>query len=234
MASDGDLAIVAEVSDGLECDFWRVRWNNASEKGRPPFGSCQPPLLKVYAQLSGASAAGISGAEYAVRFGPDDSPDTGYLLFEIPNPSAVAWIGSAFDPPDPAPRGVNISWSECQGGGSSRVLLSTVLVIVTAPCGRSQRPPELSIRGVQHSNPSNSILRCPLFTLCDGPAWTKVCLGDNIVECPSQGPLGINARCSSSGTFQINGTGGIGHCKGLQKPAVTEQLSWTRIKSLYR
>ena len=47
-----------------------------------PVRSCQTPVLRVYADLMGASAGGITGAEYAASIGPDGGPDAGYFLVE--------------------------------------------------------------------------------------------------------------------------------------------------------
>ena len=242
--SDGDIAIVAGLLDkhgrkfqGAECDYWLIKWNDASETGVPPFGTCTPPTLKVYAVLEGASAQGITGVEFAVRMGPDVFPDVGYIMFEIPAPGATVTLGSAFTPPDPERRGMNITWDTCQTGDQGRRLLETIVVIPTVPCGPSQRPPEFQMTVSQHSHPSNIYFRCPLFTLCDGPVYTKVCLGDDIVLCQTQTPPFPNdSQCSTSGRFVINGSGSLGSC-GVPKgfaPAPLEQGTWSELKSLYR
>lgn len=50
VAADGDIRIVAPlVGTGqdrrVECDFWHIRWNEARvDRGKKPFGSCQPPM----------------------------------------------------------------------------------------------------------------------------------------------------------------------------------------------
>jgi hypothetical protein len=237
-ASDGDIAILAELAGtgrtpAVECDFWQMQWNNATRgQGKPPFGSCQPPVLKVYAELRGASAGGITGVEYSVRIGHDGLPDPGYILVEVPTRTATVTVGSAFTPPDANRRGLNIAWGECQKGNDGRLLLATVLVIPTAPCGRDVTPPALELRVVQHWWPSNRFLRCPLFTLCDAPAYTKVCLGDDLEACDLEvPPFSKFALCSTSRGFAINGKGGPGRCG---KGKLELQASWGGVKALYR
>jgi len=240
-ASDGEIQITAGLlgssSAGEECDFWRLKWNNG--QGNQPFGSCQPPILNVYAQLSGASASGVTGVEFAAQIGDDNGADAGYFLVEIPNQTATTLLGRAFVPPDPTPRGMNISWNTCQSAGG-RVLISTVIVFPTAGCGPSERPPKLTFSGAQHAAPSNIFFRCPLFTLCDGPVFTKVCLGTNIVDCQTQvPPFPIASKCSTSGLFTINpgGSVGVGQCninKNVHPPALVRADTWSNVKSLYR
>jgi hypothetical protein len=245
-ASDGDVLIFAQIPgtgsarhQGAECDHWLIKWNDSSEGASNPFGTCQAPVLKVYAVLQGASAQGITGVEFSIKIGPDVFADPGYVLVEVPAPGPTLTLGAALTPPDPDPRGVNMIWETCQTSPDNRILLETVLVIATIPCGPSQRPPELELTVGQHSFPTNRFFRCPLFTLCDGPVFTKVCLGDDIVQCQTQAPPFPNdSQCSTSGRFSINGPGGVGSCKVAQAPealpnAATDR-SWGQVKSLYR
>ena len=237
-ASDGELSIVAGNLKGEECDYWIMKHRGKTQGQQ--FGSCVPPLLQVYANLQGASAGGITGAEFACALGPDAGADPGYFLIEFPNATATNILGRAFVPPDPSPRGMNISWSNCQtGGGSGRVLLSTVIVFNTAACGPSAKPPQLSFGGVQHASPSNVFFRCPLFTLCDGPVFTKVCLGTNIVDCQTPVPPFPNAsKCSTSGGFQINApndqSGTCAAPKAGFAAANVQSDTWSNVKNLYR
>ena len=132
-------------------------------------------------------------------------------------------------------RGLNLVWSACQSGTNGRVHLGQVLVIPTAPCGPSARPPELVMSVGQHWSPSNRFLRCPLFTLCDAPAFTKVCLGSELVTCDLEvPPFSPVATCSSSGSFSINSANGIGRCDALKPDADGAQKTWSEVKSLFR
>lgn len=94
-------------------------------------------------------------------------------------------------------------------------------------------PPPLHLQIVQHLGPSNRSMRCPLFTFCDAPAFTKGCLGSNEHPCNLQfPPFAQQARCSSSGSFEINGKGDLGH-GGKGKPE-SPGLTWGGVKALYR
>src|SRR5215813_4093132 len=55
--------------------------------------------LYIYAILEGASARGITGAEYSINIGSDGGADRGWTFNESFPGDAVA-IGRAFDPPD--------------------------------------------------------------------------------------------------------------------------------------
>ena len=246
-ASDGDIAILAIVPgtnspnhQGAECDHWFIKWNESADGSSTPFGTCLPPVLKVYAVLRGASAQGITGVEYSIATGPDVFADPGYFLIELPAPGPTLTLGNALTPPDPEKRGTNVIWDTCQTSPDGRILLETVLVIPTVPCGPSQRPPEFEMTVAQHAFPSNRFFRCPLFTLCDGPVFTKVCLGDDIVLCQTQAPPFPNdSQCSTSGHFVINGPGRLGTCQTAQAPALAPgaaatQKSWGEVKSLFR
>jgi hypothetical protein len=239
--ADGHLKFLARTQGPpeMECPFWITEYHGSGKGG--PFGSCAMPAIDVYVELEGASAGGITGVEFAGQIGPDNSPDLDWLLLELPNPTANIVLGSAFVPPDPAPRGLNIAWSSCQNDGG-RVHVLTVLPIALRPCGPGERPPSLSLSGVQHSSPSNVFFRCPLVTLCDAPAFTKVCLGDNIVDCETPvPPFPIASKCSTSGEFVINPRGhrGLNQCEralatGSPKAANVAEESWSSVKALYR
>ena len=238
-ASDGELALLAQdlKKSPNECDYWVMK-HRGNTQGQG-FGSCVPPVIQVYASLGGASAGGITGAEFACNIGPDAGADPGYFLIEFPNFTATNILGRAFVPPDPSPRGMNISWSDCQTGDGSRVLLETVIVFNTAACGPSAKPPALTFGGAQHASPSNVFFRCPLFTLCDGPVFTKVCLGTNIVDCQTPVPPFPNAsKCSTSGGFKLNAPNNeAGTCSNLKGGLAVNTIqsdTWSNVKNLYR
>ena len=194
-------------------------------------------MLEVYAELAGASAGGITGVEFGGRLGEDRYPDPGYVLIEIPMAQPTLSIGTAFTPPDADPRGMNMAWAECQQGSGGRILLERILVIPVVPCGPEQEPPALRLQVGQHARPSNRFLRCPLFTLCDAPAYTKVCLGSDFHECDIEVPPYTRiAYCSSSGSFVINGGpgGGPGRCSRYGKPEIATATTWGAVKSLFR
>jgi hypothetical protein len=258
-ASNGELLMVAEAETGhsgniRECGFWSIKYRGKSQGNS--FGSCRPPVILVYADLQGASADGITGAEFAGLIGPDAAVDPNYLLIEIPSFTASQIVGRAFSPPDPFSRGMNIGWNACQND-NGRVFLERILVIPLVPCGPEPTPavPQLVIGGAQHGVPNNPLFRCPLFTLCDMPAFTKVCLGTNITMCPhspipgfcgvpGRPPCPSIAQCSTSGSFTINPVPemDIGDCTPVGKSAssstddrvLDDTKTWSTMKGLYR
>jgi len=186
---------------------------------------CGPPVrVWVYGLLQGATQNGITGAEYKVQVGNDNNPDPGFLFNETFDPSATV-IGGAFNPPDNATRGVNIAWPACQVGDGTKVLIETV-DILNLDCSNTG---EVRLTVVKHDFPSNQFFQCPVFTMCDAPVYTKVCLGSNITTCRNpEPPFPNNATCSSSGTAFVNPAPGH-NCT----VAVTNQ-AWSTVKGLYR
>jgi hypothetical protein len=243
-ASNGDIKIIAEASGGSsentrECDFWSFKYRGNAQGNA--FGSCtQVITLKVYADLKGASAGGITGCEFKGLVGPNNAADPGWLFSELPNPSANVRLGNAFRPPDPASRGLRQSWDVCQTGTNNNVLIEEVILARTAACGPQQMPATLEIKTGAHNVPSNVFFLCPLFTLCDDPAFTKVCLGDNITQCRTPVPPFCPncSQCSTSGLFTINPVPekGLGDCTKLAKAGAvaSEPQTWSQMKGLYR
>jgi hypothetical protein len=236
--SDGDIVMLATLQgttdqQGYECDFWLIKHNNG--KGNSPFGACLPPVITVYGELKGASAGGISGVEFAVEYNGSTLTPSGYIIIPLPLHGASTNLGNPFN------GGGNLTWNSCNTGDMyGRIPLYQVITFSAWPCGPSQRPPQLDIVVASHSAPSNPFFRCPLFTLCDDPAFTKVCLGDDLYMCErQQPPFPMDATCSTSGTFSINApSSGVGGCnpppsKMAANPSV-EDDTWSNVKALYR
>ena len=181
--------------------------------------------LYVYALLGGTSASGITGAEYSVQIGANSSPDPFMIMFETFDPaSTVVSQGGAqaFNPPDSGARGVNVSWPSCQTGDGTKVLIEYV-DIANVSCSTA----ELALKVVKHSTSSNQFFQCPLFTLCDDPSFTKVCVGNSFTTCKNpEPPFALNATCSTSGQAFINGSR---NCS----VGVTAS-NWSAVKGLFR
>lgn len=182
--------------------------------------------LYVYALLQGASGLGITGAEYAVAIGPNTNADPDYGFFnEVFSPGSTV-LGSAFAPGDPAPRGVNVAWADCQLGDGTKILIQTVDIVRLACV---EPDVELRLRVTKKSFASNQFFQCPLFVLCDAPTYTKVCLGSNLTLCANpEPPFPINATCSTSGEAFINPAPGRNCTVGVA------QESWSGVKALFR
>jgi hypothetical protein len=190
---------------------------------------CASPLgfqtnlkLYVYAQQQGASLSGITGAEYQISpssgtdwiWGEDFSPAIGDGATLI---GAGAMTGGL--------PGINVAYDACRDGGGS-ILLQCVNVVDISGVFANV-PVTLTVRA--HSVPGNPFFRCPLFTLCDDPIFTKVCLGQNndVVQCPFP-PGAIACNVSSSGEFFINPTSSQSNCT-----VAVEETTWSDVKSLF-
>jgi len=177
----------------------------------------------VYALLQGASGSGITGAEYSIAVGADGTADAGWLFSETFDPAATTIGTGAITPGDPFPRGINVAWGACQTGDGTKVLIETIQIL-NIGCATQ----ELRLRVVKHSSSSNQFFQCPLFTLCDDPVFTKVCLGSNITTCRNpEPPFPMNATCSSSGEAYLN-PGPSRNCT-----VGVSQATWSQVKSLY-
>lgn len=168
--------------------------------------------LYVYALPQGASSGGITGVEYKVDIGVNGSSDPGWTFFNEELAANIVSIGSAFTPPDPTnyfsnPRGINAAWPTCEIGDGYKVLIESV-EIINLGCNTS----ELVLHIAAHDRPSNQAFICPLFTLCDGPVYTKYCLG----------------RGSSSGFAYVNPSPG----RGCTVNVATG--TWGQVKEIYR
>ncbi len=190
----------------------------------------------VYTELDGATLNGLTGVEFGLRIGADSNPDAGWEFAETFAAGATVAVGSgAFNPPDHhvfepranRKRGANVAWSTCQDGQNGFVLVETV-EIVNMGCDSGP----LQITVVDHDTPGNQFFRCPLATLCDGPAYTKVCLGDDVTPCTNlEAPHGPQAQCSTSGTLLINPPANVSNpCR----PSAVTATTWTGVKGLYR
>ena len=121
--------------------------------------------LYVVATLGGATGAGITGAEFRIEV---SNPNGWLFQFNPPNVPVV--IGQAMDltPNDPTDRvGINIAFPVCQTG--PRVALGTLNVF-----NLSGGPTQLSVK--RRNIPSNPGWACPLFTVCDAPMYSAVCM----------------------------------------------------------
>ena len=177
----------------------------------------------VYALLQGASGSGITGAEYRIDVGNDGNADPGWLFSETFDPSATTIGAGAITPVDPASRGINVAWGTCQTGDGTKVLLETIQIL-NMGCSTD----ELRLKVVKHSSASNQFFQCPLFTLCDDPFYTKVCLGSNVTVCRNpEPPFPNNAACSTSGEAFLN-PGPSRNCT-----VGVSAKTWSQVKNLY-
>ena len=112
-----------------------------------------------------AAAAGITGAEFKL-----EGQDPTWIAVVTPNPAANLVLGN------PLQHGCNIAFPSCQvASAQASVLLYTAQFIVFGEV----LPHVLQI--TKHDTPSNANFMCPLFTICDDPTFTKICVsGDKM------------------------------------------------------
>jgi hypothetical protein len=192
--------------------------------------------LRIVVALNGATRSGITGLEMGMQIGDDASPDPGWNFMESFASNATVTLGHGlFEPLDifgGGPyrgRGINMAWSTCQQGEDHEVLVETVRVTNTG-CDTDV----LRLLGTGHDRAGNSFYQCPLATLCDGPVYTKVCLGDNVASCPNpDAPHGDPAQCSTSGSFVLNPPDGA-ILQAPCNPTAVQGSSWGAVKSMFR
>jgi len=171
--------------------------------------------MYVYAVTGGASAAGISGAEFRVAVGP---PAAGATFLWIPTSDLSVSLGNPVD--------------NGMGGGAS--LLFDQCQTQTGLAGDKVKLGEIYARDLTTEHKlvvrtsdtlTNRQFACPSVTLCDGPVFTPVCLtlkkGDSALH--SEEPAAFVSAVNSPS------------CSGTSCGFVAaEAQSWTAMKGLYR
>jgi len=183
-----------------------------------PCGNMTPVRMYVYALLQGSSQFGITGAEYRVT-----ASNGGAGWFFAETIVAPVVIGTGAFPPSGG--GLNVAWPACQVGDGTKVLIEYVDILNLADCSGA----EVILTVGKHFTASNQFFQCPLFTLCDVPFYTKVCLGSNLSVCQNpEPPFPMNATCSTSGEAFLN-PGPTRNCT-----VAVQDASWSTIKGMYR
>lgn len=205
IASDGDIGVFFDADKAL-C------------KGEIP--CLGQGRLYVCAILQGASINGITGAEFGLEVSSNTLFTNYFISPEVMAPGA-AGIGLLFT----ANSGINIVWPTCQTGNGTSVLLEYV-DLFNFGCSST----EIVFTITKRNTPYNQYFQCPLFTLCDAPFYTKVCLGNDLHGCPNpEYPLQtIDATCSTSLKSYLN-PGTTRTCT-----VSVESKTWSGMKSLYR
>jgi hypothetical protein len=187
------------------------------------FSGAGVTTVHLIATTAGGSAGGITGAEFRIEIG---NP-TGYL-FNYSGPSGATVIGSPVDdtPADNTdPKGVNIAFA-CkpgpppQGMAGDRIDMGTLTIINLGTGG----PTTLKIK--EKTPPSNiSLAPCPLFTECDDPAFTAVCM---TIRSDQPGlteePVTFCASVGGAPCVPYPTCGFVG----------VESSTWSRVKAVYR
>ncbi len=121
-----------------------------------------PVNIYVMANLSGAAAEGMTGAEFSVHNWP-----SAWFANITANPAANTVLGNLWI-------GTNIAFPSCQPGTAGMVLLYSVSGFATTAV------PETYLTVAAHYTPSNPSFNCPLLVLCDAPVYTKVCVNAGV------------------------------------------------------
>jgi hypothetical protein len=177
-------------SIGVYLDAAGTQCEGTVSPGTPVVGS-------IYANLAGATTTGITGAEF--RIDPSNSSNYFFSFSEAPGCFLVG---------NPMLGGANLAFNSCQTG--PRVQLGTLTILETTHTADAT----LTVR--QRTEPTNVTFSCPLFTQCDSPAFTAVCLtppNSDLFRATMNPSAGVNNTCL---------------------PVAVEQTSWSTIKAMYR
>jgi len=193
---------VGVFGDGLGTDCCIVM--NTAGNGR----------FHIFAVTGGATAAGITGAEFRVSIEPSEALAT----FQwAPAAGTSLTNGNPID--NGAGGGVDLSFQGCEtqtGLAGDKILLGTVHVLKLA--GEHQ----VVLRA--HSTPSNPSFACPTLTLCDAPAFTRVCLTLQV------GDPALGGEEPASFSSAVNSASCTGASCGF---VAVEPATWSMVKSLY-
>jgi len=133
--------------------------------------------LYVIAHVDGASASGITGAEFRIEV---EHPSGWTFAYNAP-PDADIRMGNpmGLDPQKPEGSGVRIAYSACKEPVQGKIDLGTIMVT-----RHGGTPTHLYVK--RHGKPSNSKYTCALFTLCDSPVYSKMCVSAQCDSCATQ------------------------------------------------
>ncbi len=183
-AQDGSLMLFHATSDDpADTDFTRINGEWIIDAG-----VVYTQYVHVYTRLSGATANGITGAEFYLD-GVEAALDAGFDAWVTPNPLLTADFGSPIVPSgEQQERRYNIVFNTCQAGTNGFVFLASIRIQRVSPDG----PPDGFLLQVVAGNPpSNAAFPCPLVTLCDHPVFSRFCVPGRQF-CVGGPPLPVN------------------------------------------
>jgi len=168
----------------------------------------------VFAVTGGASAAGITGAEFKVSVEPAAPGAT----FSWNPASGTTSNGAPMD--NGSGGGITVSFGNCQtqtGLAGDKVLLGTVHVF-----GMTTEH-QLVVR--RTDTPVNPSFMCPSVQLCDSPAFTQVCLTYQ------QGDPALGGEEPAAFTTVVNSATCAGTSCGF---VAVNESTWSQVKHLYQ
>jgi hypothetical protein len=202
--SNGYIGVFGDAA-GTQCCFQLPVVQNGNQK------------MYVFYVTGGAAAAGISGAEFKVRFEP---PFAGNVLNWAPAQGIHNVSGDPIDNGSGGGGTMSTNQNQCftdTGLAGDRILLGEIHVKDMYTAHQLLIEPS--------DSPANPNFACPAVFLCDGPAFTEVALtlkeGDSALG--GQDPVGFISSANSSS------------CSGSSCGFVaTEPTTWSTVKGLFR
>ena len=182
--------------------------------------------FSVYARLSGATTAGISGAEFYVEGVETSQLPPGWTKTVVFAPGALA-MGDIADPHiegTETVRRVNLTWSvedpqdpDCQ----KSILTYLARIELLSNFGAvTPIPQQTWVRVMSGNPPSDNHLVAPSLSLCDAAEFTPICVqGGALIINPYYNP------CWAAQAVEIQGA-----CTTVS----VENETWSGVKSLYR
>ncbi len=175
----------------------------------PPF---MPVDIRVMAHMEGALANGISGVEFYIE-GLENLTD---VIINYTQAPKITGFGNPLKPvshPNGPRRraafGFQRRVQECKAVSEYELIFTMTLIVISTPI-----PNDTHIRIVGADPPgSPALLGCAVVSLCDFPAFTKICVhGGEFVLNP------VNSTCANPTTNVLG----------------PQPVAWSRIKGLYR
>jgi len=159
----------------------------ATQTGEPSLEALPNVPVQIWIQVRQATEVG--GAEFKLAGLP-----TAWLTGYTTHPATTAALGNPF-----GLTGINMSFAECQ----TNIPLTLLTVTITATTAVD----DVVLQVTHRTPPTNPGFECPLITLCDNPAFTKVCVAGSALCINS-----VNVHCSDA----------------------VIQRTWSAIKDIYR
>ena len=205
---DGAIDLFGTIADLPSTLPENTDFGQCSGATRSQFGGLIIEIsVHIYARLRGATAAGMTGAEFYVR-GWEAIAAQGFTVTES-FPAGALTLGAATRPSGnlSSTRRVNVVFSTCMPNpmiGGDFVFLGAIIAQGIAVADIPANTYLSVVAGDPAPNPN---FRCPLFTRCDAPAYSIICV--------------------TGGEFIINPD-------GYDCTVAVEEQTWSKVKSLYR
>ena len=170
--------------------------------------------FEIRAYLGGTTLQGVTTAEFRV-IGGESFPDWTIGTFPLMGHAVIG------EPMFPTLVGgglvhrASVAFPLCEQLDS----VSMLRVIFTSDNGASDIPADTRLQVVAGDPPGDASFNCPLLTLCDSPAFTKVCVAG--------GEFVINPASMSCSVLPDPPT-------DVGPPSVRQSATWSQIKRLYR